>query len=88
MMRYFSIFTAILNTAAATTVSYDAGYDDGTRSMNVVACSDGANGLETSECTITSDSKSADTITGYGWTTQGAVADFPYIGGSSDITGW
>ena len=31
--------------ASAITVSYDTGYDDPSRSMNVVSCSDGANGL-------------------------------------------
>lgn len=33
--------------AAATTVSYDVGYDDGSRAMTAVACSDGSNGFIT-----------------------------------------
>ncbi|KAI2470109.1 SnodProt1 [Annulohypoxylon bovei var. microspora] len=43
--------------ASATTVSYDTGYDDASRSLTVVSCSDGQNGL----------------ITRYGWQTQGAI---------------
>lgn len=54
------------------TVSYDTGYDDGSRSMTAVSCSDGTNGL----------------ITRYGWQTQGQIPNFPYIGGSSAIAGW
>jgi len=54
------------------TVSYDTGYDNGSRSMTAVSCSDGPNGL----------------ITKYGWQTQGAVAKFPYIGGYVGIPGW
>ena len=48
-MKSFSTLATIIGTAVATTVSYDTGYGDASRSMNVVACSDGANGLETSE---------------------------------------
>ncbi|KAI0850727.1 Cerato-platanin [Daldinia vernicosa] len=43
--------------SSATTVSYDTGYDDGSRSLTVVSCSDGPNGL----------------ITRYGWQTQGNI---------------
>jgi len=38
---------AICSLTAAITVSYDTGYDDGSRSLSVVSCSDGANGLLT-----------------------------------------
>ncbi|KAF2145675.1 uncharacterized protein K452DRAFT_284037 [Aplosporella prunicola CBS 121167] len=71
-------FTTILATialafgASATSVSYDTGYDDASRSLTAVSCSDGANGL----------------ITKYGWQTQGAVAGYPHIGGSDTIAGW
>lgn len=58
--------------ALATTVSYDTGYDQSARSLAVVSCSDGANGL----------------ITRYGYQTQGQLPIFPYIGGSSDVAGW
>lgn len=53
-------------------VSYDNGYDDASRSMTVVSCSDGANGL----------------ITRYGWQTQGQIPHFAYIGGYQGIAGW
>lgn len=63
---------AAVSLATATTVKWDSGYDDASRSLDDVACSDGANGL----------------ITRYGWQTQGQVAGFPYIGASSDIAGY
>ncbi|KUI52612.1 Protein SnodProt1 [Cytospora mali] len=53
-------------------VSYDTGYDDASRSLTVVSCSDGTNGL----------------ITKYGYQTQGAIPDFPYVGGADVIAGW
>jgi hypothetical protein len=53
-------------------VSYDTGYDNGSRPLTAVSCSDGANGL----------------ITRYGWQTQQQVSKFPYIGGSDSIPGW
>ncbi|KAJ9653835.1 hypothetical protein H2201_009090 [Coniosporium apollinis] len=73
-MRLSAILTgiAIGNFAVATSVSYDTGYDQRTRSMTVVACSDGSNGL----------------ITRYGWNIQGDVPRFPYVGGSSTVAGW
>jgi len=53
MKLFTATTTAILATAAAAeSISYDPGYDDGSRSMNVIACSDGGNGLETREHTI------------------------------------
>ena len=42
-----SILTTLLSAASATTVSYDAGYSDASRSLTAVACSDGTNGLLT-----------------------------------------
>ena len=51
-------------------VSYDTGYDDPTRSLTTVSCSDGVNGL----------------ITKYGWQTQGDVHRFPLIGGKAPIS--
>ncbi|CAI9626143.1 hypothetical protein GT037_004594 [Alternaria burnsii] len=58
--------------ASAITVSYDTGYDDGSRSLTALACSDGANGL----------------ITKYNWQTQANVAGFPRIGGYMGVAGW
>ncbi|KAL1872687.1 hypothetical protein Daus18300_004233 [Diaporthe australafricana] len=58
--------------ATAVTVSYDTGYDDAARSLTAVSCSDGANGL----------------ITRYGYQTQGAIPNFPHVGGAAAIAGW
>lgn len=66
-----SIFT-LAAAAQAVSVSYDTGYDDGSRSLTAVSCSDGANGL----------------ITKYGWQTQGQIRNFPYIGGVDAVGGW
>ncbi|KAF2150875.1 epl1 protein [Myriangium duriaei CBS 260.36] len=66
---------ALLSTlalATATTVSYDTGYDDPNRSLNVLSCSDGANGLETR----------------YNWQVQDQISHFPLIGGADAIAGW
>lgn len=76
-MHLPSIFTVLAVTSAATaqavvSVSYDTGYDDASRPISEVSCSDGANGVETK----------------YGWTTQGQIPHFPYIGGSDQIPGW
>ncbi|KAK3690758.1 hypothetical protein LTR37_019024 [Vermiconidia calcicola] len=69
-----SLFAAASSSFAARTlsVSYDQGYDQASRSMTVVSCSDGANGL----------------ITRYGWNTQGQIPRFPNVAGSVDIGGW
>ncbi|KAF1834892.1 Cerato-platanin-domain-containing protein [Decorospora gaudefroyi] len=57
---------------SAITVSYDTGYDDASRPLTSLACSDGPNGL----------------ITRYGWKTQGAITGYPYIGGYMGVEGW
>ncbi|RDW64264.1 hypothetical protein BP5796_10766 [Coleophoma crateriformis] len=66
-----ALFALLTTTATAITVSYDNGYDDGSRSLTAVSCSDGSNGLITK-----------------GYSTQGSLPDFPYIGGASTIAGW
>lgn len=40
--------------------------------MTAVSCSDGTNGL----------------ITRYGYQTQGAIPNFPHVGGAAQIAGW
>lgn len=67
-----SLLSVLAPLASAVTLSYDNGYSDGGRSLNVVSCSDGSNGL----------------ITRYGYQKQSDIPRFPYIGGSSDIAGW
>lgn len=56
----FSSLLSVASAATAATVSYDTGYDNGSRSLTAVSCSDGPNGL----------------ITRYGWTTQGEVPGY------------
>ena len=72
---HLSSLISILSVATAATavsVSWDLGYDNPSRSLNDVSCSDGVNGL----------------ITRYGWQNQGQVPRFPYIGGADAIAGW
>ncbi|PTB40952.1 uncharacterized protein TrAFT101_006103 [Trichoderma asperellum] len=73
-MQLSNLFKLALFSAAvsADTVSYDTGYDDASRSLTVVSCSDGTNGL----------------ITRYHWQTQGQIPRFPYIGGAQAVAGW
>lgn len=70
----FSLLPLLLAaaTVSAIRVSYDEGYDDPSRSLTSVACSDGPNGL----------------ITTHGLQTQGQIPGFPNIGGSFEIAGW
>ncbi|XWX01387.1 hypothetical protein V2A60_009414 [Cordyceps javanica] len=63
---------AFASTALGVTVSYDTGYDNGSRSLRDVSCSDGDNGL----------------ISRYHWQTQGEIPRFPYIGGAEAVAGW
>ncbi|EMD92796.1 hypothetical protein COCC4DRAFT_50890 [Bipolaris maydis ATCC 48331] len=48
-MKFFTAVSAAVlgfsSMASGITVSYDPGYDDASRSMDVVSCSDGSNGL-------------------------------------------
>lgn len=53
-------------------VSYDTGYDNGSRPLTEIACSDGDNGL----------------ISRYHWQTQSQIPRFPYIGGAQAVSGW
>ncbi|KAF7316899.1 hypothetical protein HMN09_00423900 [Mycena chlorophos] len=74
-MKFSAVFAslAVLATAVlADTVSYDQTYDDGSNSLDTVACSDGVNGLETR----------------YGWSTFSDIPNFPYIGGVGAVGGW
>ncbi|CAG5178564.1 uncharacterized protein ALTATR162_LOCUS8764 [Alternaria atra] len=75
-MQFSSAISAAIlgfaSLASAITVSYDTGYDDGSRALTSLACSDGANGLTTK----------------YNWKTQANVAGFPRIGGYVGVAGW
>ncbi|KAF4124304.1 protein SnodProt1 precursor [Geosmithia morbida] len=72
LSNLFALVAPFVGAALADTVSYDVGYDDASRSLTAVSCSDGANGL----------------ISRYGWQTQGQVASFPFIGGVQAVAGW
>ena len=75
-MKFFTATAAIFATAAAESISYDPGYYDGSRSMNVIACSDGGKGLETRDYRhmwLRDRWCGADTLSGYGWQTQGQI---------------
>ncbi|ROT35480.1 cerato-platanin [Sodiomyces alkalinus F11] len=71
LSNILTVFSAA-SLATAASVSFDRGYDDGSRSLASVSCSDGEHGL----------------ITRYGWQRQAQVAAFPYIGGAEAIKGW
>lgn len=71
LSKIFGIFS-LAAAAAATSVSYDTGYDEPGRSLTFVSCSDGANGV----------------MTKYNWKVQSDVRNFPYIGGSDQVAGW
>lgn len=65
------ILTPFLTPALGITVSYDTGYDDGSRSLGSVTCSDGPYGLITK-----------------GFTDQGSLPTFPFIGGAFTVTSY
>ncbi|RCI12695.1 hypothetical protein L249_0665 [Ophiocordyceps polyrhachis-furcata BCC 54312] len=75
-MHLLGLFSSLLlllllvASASATYVSYDPGYDDASRSLTRISCSDGPNGL----------------ITRYHWQTQGQIPGFPNIGGMQGVS--
>ncbi|KAI0394516.1 cerato-platanin [Xylariaceae sp. FL0594] len=71
LIKFFGVLSAAASAMGAT-VAYDQGYDDASRSLTTVACSDGPNGL----------------ITRYGWQTQGQIPRFPHIGAAAAVGGW
>ncbi|KAF8860784.1 Cerato-platanin [Acephala macrosclerotiorum] len=63
-MQLTTTLLSFISLASAITVSYDTGYDDGTRSLSAVSCSDGANGLLTKGYTTQSSLPSFPNIGG------------------------
>jgi hypothetical protein len=63
-MQIPTTLLTLLSVASAITVSYDNGYDDGSRSLTAVACSDGPNGLITKGYTTQSSLPSFPRIGG------------------------
>ncbi|KAF7312335.1 hypothetical protein MIND_00246600 [Mycena indigotica] len=58
--------------ALADTVAYDETYDVGSNSLDIVACSDGVNGLETR----------------FGFKKFSDIPKFPFIGAVGAVEGW
>lgn len=90
----FSTFTTLftfLSAASAITVSYDTGYDDGSRSLSAVSCSDGANGLMTKGFTTQSSLPSfpriggASTIAGWNSASCGTCYSLTYNGNTINV---
>ncbi|KAK7037547.1 hypothetical protein VNI00_011039 [Paramarasmius palmivorus] len=63
---------ALASSAFADLLGWDNAYDNASGSLNVVACSDGENGL----------------ITRFGFQTFGDIPTFPFVGGAPTIPGW
>ncbi|EIN07913.1 Cerato-platanin [Punctularia strigosozonata HHB-11173 SS5] len=73
-MKFTNVFAtlALAFSARAVVVTYDNTYDNPNGSLDSVACSNGANGLETR----------------FGWETFNQIPHFPYIGGGAPVAGW
>jgi len=83
--------TALLTPTLCITVSYDTGYDLGSRSLSVVSCSDGSNGLLTKGFTTQSSLPSfpriggASTIAGWNSDSCGTCYSLTYNGNTINI---
>ncbi|RAL59842.1 hypothetical protein DID88_000471 [Monilinia fructigena] len=78
-------------TTLAITVSYDVGYDDASRSLAAVSCSDGTNGLLTKGYTTQGSLKNfpniggASTIAGWNDANCGSCYQLTYNGNSINV---
>ncbi|KAH8595538.1 epl1 protein [Bisporella sp. PMI_857] len=91
-MQFQAIFFSLLPAlASAITVSYDTGYDDGSRSLASVSCSDGSNGLLTKGFTNQASLPSfpniggASTIAGWNSANCGKCYSLTYGGRSINV---
>ncbi|KAB8300521.1 hypothetical protein EYC80_000683 [Monilinia laxa] len=81
----------LATTSTAITVSYDVGYDDASRSLAVVSCSDGTNGLLTKGYTTQGSLKNfpniggASTIAGWNDANCGSCYQLTYNGNSINV---
>ncbi len=86
-----AIFAGLMAMASAITVSYDAGYDDASRSLASVACSDGSNGLLTKGFTTQGSLPSfpniggASTIAGWNSDSCGSCYQLSYNGNTINV---
>jgi len=87
----FTTVLTLLSTASAITVSYDTGYDDGSRSLTEVSCSDGSNGLITKGYNTQANLPSfpriggASTIAGWNDANCGTCYTLTYNGNSINV---
>ncbi|TVY40238.1 Protein SnodProt1 [Lachnellula occidentalis] len=87
----FTTLFTLLATASAITVSYDTGYDDGSRSLTAVSCSDGTNGLITKGYSTQSSLPhfpligGASTIAGWNSASCGSCYTLTYNGVSINV---
>lgn len=92
-MQFPSIATLLTmaTSALAITVSYDTGYDDASRSLAVVSCSDGTNGLLTKGYSTQGSLKNfpniggASTIAGWNDANCGSCYQLTYAGRSINV---
>lgn len=92
-MQFPSLLTlaTMATSALAITVSYDTGYDDASRSLAVVSCSDGSNGLLTKGYTTQGSLKNfpniggASTIAGWNDANCGSCYQLSYGGRSINV---
>jgi hypothetical protein len=81
----------LFSVASAITVSYDTGYDDGSRSLSAVSCSDGSNGLLTKGYTTQSSLPSfpriggASVIAGWNSASCGTCWSLTYNGNTINV---
>ncbi|KUJ18534.1 Cerato-platanin [Mollisia scopiformis] len=90
-MHLSILLPIILPLVSAITVSYDTGYDDASRSLSTVACSDGSNGLLTKGYTTQSSLPSfpniggASVIAGWNSASCGTCWSLTYNGNTINI---
>lgn len=90
-MQFPTIVLALVGVVSAITVSYDTGYDDASRSLSVVSCSDGSNGLLTKGYTTQGSLPSfphiggAATIAGWNDVNCGKCYSLTYNGNSINV---
>lgn len=88
----FSISIFVLSSLAQTTetLSYDTSYDDSTLSLSSVACSDGANGLETKGYTTLGSLPTFPNVGGVysvtGWNSAACGACYNVTYGTNTVT--
>ena len=73
LLTFVSGLRVLAQTQNTTTLGYDTSYDNPDLSLNNVACSNGANGLETKYPM---------------YTTLGELPSFPNVGGVFTVEGW